>query len=64
MSMLLPFFTLVMLTALAISLLTGKAYYRRVIEKDEETAAYWMVVASYLILGLLWPFLWVIEQFS
>lgn len=57
-------FTFVMLAALAISLLTGKAYYRRVIEKDEETAAYWMVVASYLVLGLLWPVLWVIEQLS
>jgi len=37
----------VFMFALITSLITGKAYFRRVIDREEEPAAYWQTVLCY-----------------
>lgn len=50
-------FSAVFLVALAISLLTGKAYFRGVHARDEDPRMYWMTVASYVLLAAFIPLL-------
>lgn len=49
------------LTALVIALLTGKAYFRGVIDRDSQPNDYWVVCGCYLVLGLLMPALRLIK---
>lgn len=50
-----PWFSTLFLTAFVIALLTGAAYFRRVIHRHAEPTDYWLTVAGYLLLGLLEP---------
>ncbi|SDD69825.1 hypothetical protein [Aquimonas voraii] len=49
------------LTALVIALLTGKAYFRGVIDRDSQPSDYWAVCGCYLVLGMLMPALGLIK---
>ncbi len=46
-------FGTVMVVALVASILSKKAYYRRIILREEEPLMYWATVASYGILAVL-----------
>ena len=48
-------FSALFLTALVVSLLTGKAYCRGVIERSESPGMYWFITASYLFLAVFIP---------
>lgn len=50
-------FTGLFLCAAVIALLTGKAYFRRTVAREEEPSLYWTTVASYVLLALLMPVL-------
>jgi hypothetical protein len=50
-------FGLVFSVAFLLSLLTGKAYFRRVYDREETPAVYWQIVGGYAALAALGPVL-------
>jgi len=53
--------TLVFGGAFLVALVTGKAYFRGVVERSEDPVAYWTTTACYVVLALLIP---VIKMFK
>ena len=43
----------VFLVALVVALLTRKAYYRRLVVREDEPMTYWSTVLSYAVIGML-----------
>lgn len=50
-------FGVVFSVAFLLALLTGKAYFRRVYDRDETPAMYWQIVGCYAALAALGPVL-------
>ncbi|MDO8904938.1 hypothetical protein [Hydrogenophaga sp.] len=50
-------FGMVFSVAFLLSLLTGKAYFRRVYDRDEAPSMYWQIVGCYAALAALGPVL-------
>ena len=50
-------FGLLFSVAFLVALLTGKAYFRRVVDRDEAPALYWRIVGCYAALASLGPVL-------
>ncbi|MBD8526722.1 hypothetical protein [Pseudomarimonas arenosa] len=50
-------FSALWLTALAIALLSGKAYFRGVVERQYDPGQYWTICACYVVLAGMIPVL-------
>lgn len=48
-------FSAIWLFALAFALITGKAYFRGVVERASDPAEYWTICGCYVVLAALMP---------
>ena len=48
-------FSALWFTALAVALLTGKAYFRGVVDRRESPTDYWVICACYIVLAAMMP---------
>lgn len=55
-------FTSLWLTALAVALISGKAYFRGVVDRRAEPKDYWIVCACYLVLAGLMPVITLLKR--
>lgn len=56
-------FTALWAVAIAIALMTGEAYFRGSIRRDEDPRQYWVTIGCYAALALLEPVLVAIRWF-
>jgi hypothetical protein len=54
-------FSAIWLVALVLALLTGKAYFRRIIVREIEPGHYWSTCCCYAVLAALMPALRIIK---
>ena len=58
----LGWFSALFMVATVAALMTGQAYYRGTIDRDEEPGRYWSAVASYVALALLAPVIEILRR--
>ena len=46
-------FNFLFLAAFVLALVTGKAYFRKVVPRDQDPRQYWSIIGCYLVLGLM-----------